>query len=91
MADIKNTETPKQQPKCVVFDENNNVTLAEDGRTILCFIMGDEGVKIALNGFVTETLLTTLKANMPNIMDNLIEDFKKQAKEIDKQNENKKD
>lgn len=77
-------EEKKQQPKCVIFDENNNVQLAEEGKTILAFVMGEEGVKIALNGYVTETLLTTLKENMPKIMDNLIEDFKKQSQNADK-------
>ena len=95
MADIKDTETTEKipQPKCVIFDEQNNVTMAEESRTILVFLMGEDGVKVALNGYVTETLLNTLKANMPNIMDNLIEDFKKQAeaklKEEDSKNENK--
>lgn len=87
MADIKDNETPEKSglPKVVVFDENNNVQLAEEGKTILAFVMGDDGVKIALNGYVTEVLLETIKSNMPNIMDNLIADFKKQAKKQDEE------
>lgn len=90
MADIKdNLSNPKDpQPKCVVFDENNQVQLAEEGRTILVFVMGEDGVKISLNGYVTEMLLTTLKSNMPGIMDNLITDFKKHAKEQETKNAN---
>jgi predicted naringenin-chalcone synthase len=90
MSDIKDNETTEKTPlpKVVVFDENNNVQLAEEGKTILAFVMGEDGVKIALNGYVTEVLLETLKNNMPNIMDNLIADFKKQAK---KQDEDKKE
>ena len=84
----ENNEEKKSKPKCVVFDENNNVQIAEEGRTILVFVMGDVGVKVALNGFVTETLLTTLKDNMPKITDNLIADFKKQAEKIDKEKQN---
>ena len=87
MSDIKDNETPEKPalPKVVVFDENNNVQLAEEGKTILAFVMGDDGVKIALNGYVTEVLLETIKSNMPNIMDNLIADFKKQAKKQDEE------
>ena len=87
MADMKDNETPEKSglPKVVVFDENNNVQLAEEGKTILAFVMGDDGVKIALNGYVTEVLLETIKSNMPNIMDNLIADFKKQAKKQDEE------
>lgn len=88
MADIKDNDSTSKTPlpKVVVFDENNNVQLAEEGKTILAFVMGDDGVKIALNGYVTEVLLETLKNNMPNIMDNLIADFKKQAKKQDEEN-----
>ena len=90
MSDIKDNETPEKPalPKVVVFDENNNVQLAEEGKTILAFVMGDDGVKIALNGYVTEVLLETIKSNMPNIMDNLIADFKKQAKKQDEDKNN---
>lgn len=83
----------KPQPKCVIFDENNNVQMAEQSKTILVFLMGDEGVKVALNGYVTETLLKTLKENMPKIMDNLMSDFKREAEKVleEKKTEKKED
>ena len=76
------TDEKRPEPKCVVFDEHNNVQMAESAKTILVFLMGDEGVKVALNGYVTETLLKTLKDNMPKIMDNLMADFKKEAEKV---------
>ena len=90
MAENNDNIVEQSQPKCVVFDAENNVQLAEEGRTILVFVMGEEGVKVGLTGFVTETLLTTLKNNMPNIMDNVIDDFKRQAsKQAKSDTENK--
>lgn len=91
MAEENNTTNKPPLPKCVVFDENNNVQIAEEGKTILVFVMGEDGVKIALNGYVTDTLLTTLKNNMPKIMDNLIDDFRKQAKKADEEKQDNPD
>lgn len=62
--------------KIVIFNELNDVQVADEGDTILAFIINDHGLKSVASGKLNVELLKTIQMNLPKIMDRLTMDYK---------------
>ena len=70
----QNEKEPKQ--KVVVFNELNEVQVADEGDAVFAFIINGDALKTVASGKVTLELLQSLKLNMPNILDRVSNDYK---------------
>lgn len=62
--------------KIVIFNELNDVQVADEGDTILAFIINDHGLKSVASGKLNVELLKTIQMNLPKIMNRLTMDYK---------------
>lgn len=65
-----------EKQKIVIFNELNEVQIADEGDTVMAFIINDQGLKSVASGRLTLELLDNVKANLPKILDRLTMDYK---------------
>lgn len=74
MDEKETTKSDKQ--KIVIFNELNEVQIADEGDTVMAFIINDQGLKSVASGKLTLELLNNVRANLPKILDRLMMDYK---------------
>lgn len=62
--------------KIVIFNEQNEVQIADEGDTVMAFIINNQGLKSVASGQLTLELLNNVRTSLPKILDRLVLDYK---------------
>lgn len=65
-----------EKQKIVIFNEQNEVQIADEGDTVMAFIINDQGLKSVASGQLTLELLNNVRTSLPKILDRLVLDYK---------------
>lgn len=65
-----------EKQKIVIFNEQNEVQIADEGDTVMAFIINNQGLKSVASGQLTLELLNNVRTSLPKILDRLVLDYK---------------